>query len=175
MKIGDFPRESHQKIVCGRAVFPLLFATCTWLQPVVDPIGIFSITTLGLIAVSMAGLFLLDRQRSAGRIVRTGLPGLSQDRMTGLLRWVGHSQVLTSPFPALAIGLVHAIVATTGVPEIIILDDTMLPKLFATALWGVYRDRDPATGKVVPGMRLVWVIWTNGLLVIPLGVLLWHK
>lgn len=175
MKIPDFPRESHQKIVCGSAAFPLLFEACKLLQLVVDPTGMFSMTMLGLIAVYVAGLLLLDRQRSACRIVRTVMPGVSHDRMTGMLRWVGHFHLLTSPFPFLAIGLVHTIVATTGVPGLLILDDTMLPKLFAKAIWGVYHDRDPATGKVVPGMRMVWVIWTNGLLVIPLGFLLWHK
>lgn len=175
MKIQDFPRESQQKMVCGSALFPLLFEACKLLQPVVDPTGTFSITTLGLMAVYMAGGLLLDRQRSACRIVRTVMPALSHDRMTALLRWVGHFHLLESPFPALAIGLVHAIVATTGVPGVLILDDTMLPKLFAKAIWGVHRDRDPATGKVIPGLRMVWVIWTNGLLVIPLGFLVWHK
>jgi hypothetical protein len=142
---------------------------------VVDPTGICSITTLGLIAVSGAELLLLDRQRSACRIVRTVLPVLSHDRMTSVLRWVGHFPVLTSPFPSLAIGLVHTIAAITGVPGVLILEETMLPKLFATAIWGGYRDRDPATGKVVPGIRLMWVIWTNGWLVIPVGFLCWHK
>ena len=175
MNIPEFPRESQQKIVCGSAAFPLLFAACQRLQPMLDPTGIFSLTTLGLMAVYVAGLLLLDRQRSACRIVRRVMPGLSHDRMTGVRRWVGHFSLWTSPFPSWAIGLVHAIVVTTGVPGIVILEDTMLPKRFAKAIWGVHGDRDPSTGQVVPGIRLVWAIWTNGLLVIPLGFLIWHK
>lgn len=30
-------------------------------------------------------------------------------------------------------------------------------------------------GQVGPGIRMVWVIWTNGWFVIPLGLLIWHK
>lgn len=84
----------------------------------------------------VAGLLLLDQQPSACRIVRTVLPALSHDRMIGMLRWVGHFSLVTSPFPSVVIGLVHTTVTTTDVPGVIIVDDTRLPKLFAKAIWG---------------------------------------
>ncbi|RMF93184.1 MAG: hypothetical protein D6736_02170 [Nitrospinota bacterium] len=149
MNITEFPRESPQKIVCGRALFPLLFAAFTWLQPVVDPRRRFSITILGLMAVSVAGLLLRDRQRSACRIVRTVMPTRSQDRMTGVVRWAGHFTLWTSPVPSLAIGVVHTIVAITGVPGLVMLEDTLLPKRFATAPG--FLPRIPSPPKARPG------------------------
>ena len=175
MKIPHFALERQQKMTCGSILFPLLFEAFKVLWPVVDPTGLLSLPTVGLLAVYAAGLLLLDRQRSACWITRTVLPTLSHDRMTALLRWVGQFTLGNSPFSTFAVRLVQAIVAATGMPGLLILDDTMLPKLFAKAIWGVHRDRDPATGQVVPGIRMVWVIWTNGLLVIPLGFLIWHK
>jgi putative transposase len=57
----------------------------------------------------------------------------------------------------------------------LIIDDTVVPKPFATAMeslaW-VYSSREC---KPVYGFSLVLLIWTNGLLRIPLGVRLWRR
>jgi Transposase DDE domain len=57
----------------------------------------------------------------------------------------------------------------------LILDDTGIPKPFATAIEGlawVYSSQDR---KPVYGFSLVLLVWTNGTLRIPLGMRLWHK
>jgi DDE family transposase len=57
----------------------------------------------------------------------------------------------------------------------LLIDDTVIPKPFATAIEGlawVYsrQDRQP-----VYGLSLVLLVWTNGTVRVPLGMRLWHK
>ena len=57
----------------------------------------------------------------------------------------------------------------------LILDDTVIPKPFATAIEGlawVYSSQDH---KPVYGLSLVLLVWTNGTVRIPLGMRFWHK
>ncbi len=57
----------------------------------------------------------------------------------------------------------------------LILDNTVIPKPFATAIDGlawVYSSQDH---KPVHGLSLVLLVWTNGTLRIPLSMRLWHK
>jgi putative transposase len=57
----------------------------------------------------------------------------------------------------------------------LIIDDTVIPKPFATAIEGlawVYSSQDH---KPVYGLSLVLLIWTNGTVRIPLGMRFWHK
>jgi DDE superfamily endonuclease len=57
----------------------------------------------------------------------------------------------------------------------LIIDDTVIPKPFATALEGLAWVFSSQERKPVYGFSLVLLVWTNGTLRIPLGVRLWRK
>jgi putative transposase len=57
----------------------------------------------------------------------------------------------------------------------LILDDTVIPKPFATAMESLAWGFSSQEHKPVYGFSLVLLVWTNGTLRIPLGVRLWRK
>ena len=58
---------------------------------------------------------------------------------------------------------------------VLILDDTVIPKPFATAIEGLAWVFSSQEHRPVYGFSLVLLVWTNGTLRIPLGMRLWHK
>jgi hypothetical protein len=94
------------------------------------------------------------------------LETVSHDRLTRLLQsdWSGHT-------------LLELTCRTLFVWErgYLIIDDTVIPKPYATTIEGlawVYSSQDR---KAVYGLSLVLLVWTNGTVRIPLGMRLWHK
>jgi putative transposase len=57
----------------------------------------------------------------------------------------------------------------------LIIDDTVLPKPFATAIEGLAWMYSSQEGKPVFGLSLVLLVWTNGLLRVPVGIRLWRR
>ena len=57
----------------------------------------------------------------------------------------------------------------------LILDDTVLPKPFATMMEGLAWVFSSQERRPVYGFSLVLLVWTDGTLRIPLGIRLWHK
>jgi DDE superfamily endonuclease len=57
----------------------------------------------------------------------------------------------------------------------LIIDDTVIPKPFATAIAGLAWVFSSLEGKPVYGLSVVLLVWTNGMLRIPLGMRLWRK
>jgi DDE superfamily endonuclease len=57
----------------------------------------------------------------------------------------------------------------------LILDDTVLPKLFATAIEGLAWVFSSQERKPVYGLSLVLVVWTNGTLRLPRSMRLWRQ
>jgi DDE family transposase len=57
----------------------------------------------------------------------------------------------------------------------LILDDTVIPKPFATAMEGLAWVFSSQERRPVLGFSLVLLVWTNGVLRIPLGIRLWHQ
>jgi putative transposase len=94
------------------------------------------------------------------------LQTVSHDRLTRLLQadWSGQI-LLESAFRTL-------FVWERGY---LILDDTVIPKPFATAMEGLAWVFSSQERKPVYGFSLVLLVWTNGTLRIPLGLRLWHK
>src|ERR687896_1480918 len=94
------------------------------------------------------------------------LATVSHDRLTRLLQadWSGQTLLELAVHPLF--------VRERGY---LILDDTVIPKPFATAMeslaW-VYPSRER---KPVYGFALVLLVWTNGTCRVPLGVRLWRK
>jgi Transposase DDE domain len=94
------------------------------------------------------------------------LETVSHDRLTRLLQgsWSGQT-------------LLELTFRTLFVWEqgYLILDDTVIPKPFATAMESLAWVFSSQERKPVYGFSLVWLIWTNGTLRIPLGIRLWRK
>jgi hypothetical protein len=57
----------------------------------------------------------------------------------------------------------------------LIIDDTVVPKPFATAMEGLAWVFSSQERKPVYGFSLVLLIWTDGSVRIPLGIRLWHQ
>jgi len=57
----------------------------------------------------------------------------------------------------------------------LILDDTVIPKPFAIAMEGLAWGFSSQERRPVLGFSLVLLVWTNGVLRIPLGIRMWHK
>jgi DDE superfamily endonuclease len=58
---------------------------------------------------------------------------------------------------------------------VLILDDTVIPKPFATAIEGLAWVFSSQEHRPVSGFSLFLLVWTNGMLRIPLEIRLWHK
>lgn len=65
--------------------------------------------------------------------------------------------------------------ALGGAPGWLIIDDVLLPKVFAKAIELCFWDWDHASRRNCFGQRLVFVLWSNGALVIPLLFTFWQK
>ncbi len=94
------------------------------------------------------------------------LKTVSHDRLTRLLQadWSGHT-------------LLELACRTLFIWEqgYLVIDDTVIPKPFATAIEGLAWVFSSQERKPVYGLSLVLLVWTNGTLRVPLDVRLWHK
>jgi Transposase DDE domain len=94
------------------------------------------------------------------------LETVSHDRLTRLLQadWSGHTLLEFAVRPLF--------VWERGY---LILDDTVLPKPFATAIEGLAWVYSSQARKPVSGLSLVLLVWTNGSLRLPLSMRLWRR
>ena len=94
------------------------------------------------------------------------LETVSHDRLTRLLQgdWSGHT-------------LLEVACRTLFVWErgFLIIDDTVIPKPFATAIDGLAWVFSSQERRPMYGLSLVLLIWTDGTLRVPLGLRLWRK
>ena len=109
---------------------------------------------------------LYDRTSASCVALADVLPTVSPDRLTRVLRadWSGHT-------------LLELAWRTLFVWErgYLIIDDTVIPKPFATAIEGLAWVFSSQERKPVYGLALVLLVWTNGTVRIPLGMRFWHK
>ncbi len=61
------------------------------------------------------------------------------------------------------------------IPCWLILDDVILPHNSAKKMYGTYYDYDYVNCRNIRCMRLVVLVWTNGIINIPVAFSLWHK
>jgi hypothetical protein len=101
-----------------------------------------------------------------GVALAAALETVSPDRMTRLLQaeWSGQTR--------LALACRTLFVWQRGDR---ILDDTVLPKPFATALEGLAGGFSSQERRPVYGFSLGLLVWTDGRLLIPLGRRLWRR
>jgi putative transposase len=94
------------------------------------------------------------------------LPTVSHDRLTRLLQANLSGQTLLD----LAFRTLFA-----WERGYLIIDDTVIPKPFATAIEGLAWVFSSQERRPVYGLSLVLLVWTDGTLRVPLGVRLWRK
>jgi hypothetical protein len=108
---------------------------------------------------------LYDRTSAACTALAGALETVSHDRLTRMLQanWSGHT-------------LLELAVRTLCAWQrgYRILDDTVIPTPFATAIEGLAWVFSIQEGKPVYGRSLVLLVWTNGTRRIPLGLRLWR-
>jgi putative transposase len=109
---------------------------------------------------------LYYRTSSSCVALAEALETVSHDRLTRLLQgsWSGHT-------------LLEVACRTLFVWErgFLIIDDTVIPKPFATAIDGLAWVFSSQERRPVYGLSLVLLIWTDGTLRVPLGLRLWRK
>jgi putative transposase len=109
---------------------------------------------------------LYYRTSSSCVALAEALETVSHDRLTRVLQadWSGHT-------------LLELAWRTLFVWErgYLIIDDTVIPKPFATAIEGLAWVYSSQERKPVYGLALVLLVWTNGTVRIPLGMRFWHK
>jgi len=109
---------------------------------------------------------LYYRTSSSCVALAEALATVSHDRLTRMLQAAWSGQILLeSAFRTLFI----------WERGYLILDDTVIPKPFATAIEGLAWVFSSQERKPVYGLSLVLLVWTNGKLRIPLGIRLWQK
>jgi len=74
----------------------------------------------------------------------------------------------------LALELIYLLTAISN-DGFIILDDVVIPKPFSRWVAGVYVDYDCTQKRHIPCQRIVVVIWTNGVIYVPLAFAFWHQ
>jgi DDE superfamily endonuclease len=108
---------------------------------------------------------LYDRTSGSCLVLAEALEAVSDDRLTRLLQadWTGQA-------------LLDLAVRTLFVWQrgYLMLDDTVIPKPFATAMERLAWVFSSQERKPVYGFSVVLLAWTNGTLRIPLGIRLWH-
>jgi hypothetical protein len=118
-----------------------------------------------LVWLSLTAL-LYDRTSATGVAFAEAWQTVSHDGLTRRLQadWSGHTRLELA-------GRTLFVVERGS----LILDDTVIPKPFATAIEGLAWVSSSQARRAVYGLSLVRLIWTEGTGRIPLGMRLWHK
>lgn len=118
------------------------------------------------LVVYLTGLITQDNITATVIAAQVGV--VSHDELTRLLRNLGCS---LSVGACLAVRLIESL----GLEGWLIIDDVLIPKVFAKAIAFCAWDHDHSQHRHVFGMRLVFVVWSNDWLVIPLLFAIWQK
>jgi len=118
------------------------------------------------------GIMFMDRHRNPTGIAQE-LGKISHDRLQNLR----NDSFLSAT--AIMMELFHfALQLMPAVPyhfTMLILDDVLIPKPYAKLIQGAYWDHDHALNIPCFGIRVVVLLYSDGILTIPLAFLVWHK
>ena len=118
------------------------------------------------------GIMFLDKHRNPTGIAQE-LGNISHDRLQNLRN--------DSFLSATAIMMELCQLALQLMPTVpyhstmLILDDVLIPKPYAKLIQGAYWDHDHALNVPCFGIRVVVLLYSNGILTIPVAFLVWHK
>jgi hypothetical protein len=118
------------------------------------------------VTVYLSGLVALEKKQTQSRIAKT-IGYVTHDALNRL------ADKLPMLCAQMAAGMTSLI---TGIYETgyIILDDTVVSKPFSRLVAGTYVDYDHTQKRHVRCHRIVVVIWTNGVIYIPVAFAFWH-
>jgi hypothetical protein len=148
----------HALLFVLRASLKLFVVTLQWTS-------YCSSKTILSIAVYLTGLTNLETKQTQSRIARL-IGHVSHDALNRL------ADQLEPLSDHLISGILLVLESLT--PGYLILDDVLIPKPFARYVCGAYPSYDHAQKRHVVGQRLVVLIWTNGVLCVPVAVAVWH-
>jgi hypothetical protein len=148
----------HALLFIVRAALTLFVTTLQWTS-------YCSSKTILSIAVYLTGLTNLETKQTQSRIARC-IGHVSHDALNRL------AEQLKPLYDQLMIGILLVLESLT--PGSLILDDVLIPKPFARYVCGAYPSYDHAQKRHVVGQRLIVLIWTNGVLGVPIAVAVWH-
>ncbi len=119
------------------------------------------------ISVYVSGLTVLERKQTQSNIAKT-LRLVTHDALNRLAEEIGRI------CHQIALEIIYLLTALSN-DGFIILDDVIIPKPFSKLIAGVYVDYDCTQKRHVPCQRIVVVIWTNGVIYVPLAFAFWHQ
>jgi len=145
-------------------VFRLLMGSLTSITSCASYISAKSLMS---VAVYVSGLSVLDKRQTQSNIAKT-LKLVTHDALNRLVKEI--SEVCQQ----MAIEII-LVITSISEPGFIILDDVIIPKPFSKWVAGVYMDYDYTQKRHITCQRIVVVIWTNGVIHIPLAFAFWHQ
>ena len=160
----QYRNRSTTETSCRWAVFYLVGSVLATLRPLTIDLSLRASVAM---VVYLTGL--ITQQNVTATEIATQVGLVSHDTLRRMLVSLG---VTISLGLALSVRL---IVAQGGEQGWIAIDDVLLPKPFAKALALCFWDYDHAARRNCFGQRLVFVVWSNGTLVIPLLFAFWQK
>lgn len=113
-----------------------------------------------------AGLIVVEKKATCSKMAEK-LGKVSHDKLTRLLQEGGMTT------GTIVLAFINFCLSQTG--GFLILDDVLVPKRFSKRIEGVYNEFDTKDKERLKGMRIVMVIWSNGILRIPVAWAIWHK
>jgi hypothetical protein len=155
-------------------VFPFALITSAKLISIVYPHLMQNLKYSAKVAfVSLLwGIMFLDRHRNPTGIAQE-LGKISHDRLQNLRSnsFLTATAIMMELFQ-LALQLMPAVPYHS---TMLILDDVLIPKPYAKLIQGAYWDHDHALNIPCFGIRVVVLLYSNGILTIPVAFLVWHK
>jgi hypothetical protein len=118
------------------------------------------------VAVYITGLITQHNITATAIAASVGL--VSHDHLSRMLQGLGWTL-------SRGMGLAVRVATALGVPGYLIVDDVLIPKLFSKLIALCYWDYDHSQKRHSYGQRLVFVAWSDGLILIPLAFVFWQK
>lgn len=151
---------------CRWASFYLVIALIKSLCYLSAGLSLFPAQLWLAIAVYITGLVTQHNVTSTAIAASVGI--LSHDQLSRMLHSLSWS---ISQGAILSVRLVEAL----GVEGYLIIDDVLIPKPFASKIAFCFWDHDHSLKRHTFGQRLVFVVWSNGRITIPLLFAFWQK
>ena len=114
----------------------------------------------------VAGLIAVEKKATCAKMAVT-LGKVSHDKLTRILE---EGEIMVDK---IALTFINFCLSQTG--GFLILDDVLIPKRYSCQIEGVYNEFDTKDKERLKGMRVVMLIWSNGVIRIPVAWAIWHK
>lgn len=114
----------------------------------------------------VAGLIAVEKKATCTKMAKT-LGKVSHDKLTRILE---EGEIMVNK---ISVAFINFCLSQTG--GFLILDDVLISKRYSCQIEGVYNEFDTKDKERLKGMRVVMLIWSNGVIRIPIAWAIWHK